>query len=275
MLCDWDHFSRIKLELNIHQVVWVPPQQPSGPNFENHWSLLQHLFWESDPRAKPPARCKHHGGFRRYDLNVKKTLEEDLWIVHRQLQLHATDVFFWNSRPDRMVIGIHSKCLKHSWRCLQGRIVGWSDKHLDRENDVKVHVISEMHLLLSGLLMSPVQMDDSVQGPWPVFIFPEKGIDLAYGHIMFIISWPTQENNHKWHEWHNVVTLWRTLVRSKTILTTTCTGIWCRSLWFPKNDSFRNPQPELKDSVSWKQASVWGGEKIIIKRAKMWINQWG
>lgn len=57
-----------------------------------------------------------------------------------------------------------------------------------------------MHLLLSGLLMSTVQTDDSVQGARPVFIFPEKGIDRAYGHIVFIISQPTQENNNKSYE---------------------------------------------------------------------------
>lgn len=44
-----------------------------------------------------------------------------------------------------------------------------------------------MHLLLSDLLMSTVQMDDSVQTPRTVFIFPEQGIDPACEHFMFII----------------------------------------------------------------------------------------
>ena len=53
---------------------------------------------------------------------------------------------------------------------------------------VKINVISEMHLLLSGLLMSGVQMDDSVQPPRPEFILTDKGIDPAYGHTMFVIN---------------------------------------------------------------------------------------
>lgn len=60
-------------------------------------------------------------------------------------------------------------------------------------------------LLLSGLLMSVVQMDDSSPTTMACIHFPS--IDPEYGHNMLIISQPIQENNHKSYKCLNVLTL--------------------------------------------------------------------